>query len=130
MGTTNEYKSTNIGQALINRECEKCNKKITKKDTCESNNWQVEFDTSNDVILEDNEIKGYGWNLTIWIRHAYHEDCDQAEEDNREKEEVKEKTEWQKLGDKIKRSHPLEIYNESLRKVVELNKKSKEVKEK
>ena len=107
MGSTTSIKETNIGASLIGKTCDDCSKIITQKDALENNNWQVEFDTSNDVKLEDNKIKGYGYNLTIWIRNAYHEDCDEAEE-NKEVEGVKEKTEWQKLGDKIKNSNPLE----------------------
>jgi len=60
MGTTDEIKETNIGQALIGKTCEQCNKTFTNKDICDYNNWEVQFDTSNDVKLEDNEIKGYG----------------------------------------------------------------------
>jgi hypothetical protein len=93
MGTTNDYKETNIGQGLIGKECDRCHKTITEKDVCENNNWDIQFDTSNDVLIEDNKIKGYGYNLTIWIRNAYHEDCDDAEENNKEVEEVKKKTE-------------------------------------
>jgi hypothetical protein len=112
MGTTNEIKETNIGQGLINKTCENCHKKITEKDVCENNNWDIQFDTSNKVKIEDNLVEGY--NLTIWIRNIYHEDCDEAEE--------KEKTEWQKLGDKIKSSHPLETYNETLKKIYKIKK--------
>lgn len=111
MGKTNEIKETNIGQGLINKECSQCNKLFTERDICEDNNWGVDFDTSNDVIIEDNKIKGYGYNLTIWIRLIYHDDCDLAAEHNKkdeEKKEPKEKTEWEKLGDKIKNA-PTEI---------------------
>jgi len=38
MGTTDKIKETSIGQALINKECERCNKKITEKDVYEDNN--------------------------------------------------------------------------------------------
>jgi len=38
MGRTNEIKETNIGQGLIDKTCEACNKKITEKDVCEDNN--------------------------------------------------------------------------------------------
>jgi len=123
MGTTNEYKSTNIGQGLIGKECDNCHKKITEYDVCENNNWDIQFDTTEPVQLVNNEKKGYGYDLTIWIRNVYHEYCDEAEESNKEVEEAK-KTEWQKLGDRIKHLHPLEIYNESLKKIIKLRKKT------
>lgn len=115
MGTTNEIKSTNIGQALIGKTCQGCEKKFAEKDIYEDNNWEIQFDTSNDVNLVDNEKGGY--NLTIWIRNVYHSDCYQAEEDNK----VEEKTEWEKLGEEIKNSHPLDNYNKALKKAVEIN---------
>jgi hypothetical protein len=124
MGATNEIKETNIGQALIGKTCERCDKNFTRKDICEDNNWAVDFDTSNDVELVDNEIKGYGYNLTIWIRNAYHEDCDDAKFAG---VEDKEKTEWQKLGDKIKNA-PNEIMEElanSQKRAVEFMKNQK-----
>lgn len=80
MGTTSEIKETNIGSGLIGKTCSRCDKKFTEKDICEDSNWEVQFDTSNDVKLEENKVKGYGYNLTIWIRNAYHEFCDEAEE--------------------------------------------------
>jgi len=83
MGTTDKIKETSIWQALINKECERCNKKITEKDVYEDNNWEVQFDTSNEVKIEDNQIKGYGYNITIWLRSVYHEYCDTAEEVNK-----------------------------------------------
>ena len=94
MGTTNEYKSTNIGGGLIGKDCDRCKKKITEYDVRENNNWDIQFDTSNDVKVEENQIKGYGYNLTIWIRDVYHEDCDDAElvkkeQESKEKEEKK-----------------------------------------
>jgi hypothetical protein len=46
-------------------------------------NWEVQFDTSNDVKLEDNKVKGYGYNLTIWIHNAYHTSCEDREEDEK-----------------------------------------------
>lgn len=80
MGTTNKIKETNIGHALIGKNCSQCNKKFTDKDILENKNWMIDFDTSNDVKLEDNQIKGYGYNLTIWLRDVYHEDCDEVKE--------------------------------------------------
>lgn len=38
MGTTSEIKETNIGQGLINKTCERCNKKFTDKDILEEIN--------------------------------------------------------------------------------------------
>src|SRR5436305_282406 len=89
MGSTTSIKETNIGASLIGKTCDDCSKIITQKDALENNNWQVEFDTSNDVKLEDNKIKGYGYNLTIWIRNAYHENCHDAEEYLKEEKEKK-----------------------------------------
>ena len=88
MGTANNYKDTAIGASFIGKECQSCQKKFTEIDTCENNNWDLQFDTSNDVNLVENEKKGYGYNLTIWIRNIYHENCGEAEIENR-KEEVK-----------------------------------------
>jgi hypothetical protein len=101
--------------------------------------------------LVDNEIKGYGYNLTIWIRNAYHEDCGDAELNQKRKSnseteiqnenirtvmrglngcrkncsECKEeqKLDWQELGEKIKNNHPLESLRRSQEKILELNKK-------
>ena len=116
MGTTNEIKSTNIGQSLIGKTCQGCEKKFTEKDICENNNWEIEFDTSNDVNLVDNEKGGY--NLTIWIRNAYHEYCDEAEAST----EKEKKTAWQELGERIKNSNPVESLLESQRRHAELKK--------
>lgn len=89
MGATNKIEETNIGHQLIGKECSQCNKKFSNKDILNYNNWEVDFDTSNDVQLEDNKIKGYGWNLTIWIRNAYHNSCEDAEEDDKKEKLVK-----------------------------------------
>ena len=126
MGTTDKIKSTNIGHALIGKECEGCNKTFTNKDILENNNWEIQFDTSNDVKLEENKVKGYGYNLTIWIRNAYHERCDDRKEDE-VSEEKKEKTEWEKLGDRLKNA-PTEIMEslaKSQRRAVEFMKSKK-----
>ncbi|CAI2188041.1 18132_t:CDS:2 [Funneliformis geosporum] len=58
MGTTTEIKKTNIGDALINKECYVCKKKITEKDVCEDSNWGVDFDTSNEWEKEVTNLVG------------------------------------------------------------------------
>ena len=121
MGSTQDIKETNIGQGLINKTCGQCNKKFTEKDVCQDNNWEVEFDTSNDVELTENKVKGYGYNLTIWIRNIYHSYCDDAELAEKSEKTMGGK-EWKELGEKIKNSHPLENYNETLKKVHKLKK--------
>lgn len=115
MGTTNEIKETNIGHALIGKECEGCNKTFTNKDILENNNWEIQFDTSNNVKLEDNIVKGYGWNLTIWIRNTYHSSCEDREEDEEEPKEERRGL----YGIK----EVMESLQESQRRSIELNKK-------
>lgn len=116
MGTTTEIKETNIGHALIGKTCQECNRTFTNKDILNYGNWAVEFDTSNDVKLEDNKVKNYGWNLTIWIRHAYHSSCDRIGEEDK-KEEVKEKVGLYGINE------VMEGLIESQRRAMELSKK-------
>ena len=92
MGATNQIKETNIGHALIGKKCSQCNREFVDKEILTDNNWGIDFDTSNDVILEDNKIKGYGYNLTIWIRNVYHENCDDTKELKKVEEKKKEPT--------------------------------------
>lgn len=125
MGATTEIKETNIGQALINKECDRCNEKITEKDICEDNNWGVDFDTSNGVKIEDNQIKGYGYNITIWLRNVYHEDCDGAEEAIKEEKKEPSENKGGLYGINIVMENLMESQRRHVEKMKELEKNNK-----
>ena len=76
MGATNEIKGTNISLKLPDLTCPHCSQKFTEQEI-DNRNFDIWFDTSNDVNLEPLE-KGY--QLTIWIRSIEHEFCPPQEE--------------------------------------------------
>ena len=103
MGATNQIKETNISLQLEGKECPRCNKKLTKKDL-DDRNWDIWFDTTNDVkLVEIKEIEKKmdrvklenfndqywdllyypfgrsGYQFSIWIRSIEHEDCPETE---------------------------------------------------
>lgn len=71
MGATNEIKETNITLKLDDKSCDQCCQKFTQQEIDERN-WEVYFDTSNDVILKP---IGKGYEFEIWIRSIEHQDC-------------------------------------------------------
>ena len=84
MGATNEIKGTNISLQLEGKECPQCSQPFTEQDL-EDRNYDIWFDTSNDVDLKPmSEVKNSnlyfpsgrtGYELTIWIRSIEHEYC-------------------------------------------------------
>lgn len=99
MGTTNEIKGTNISLQLEGKKCPRCSKKFTEKDL-DNGNYEVWFDTTNDVkLIEMEKIEEKldrtqlakfndeywdllyypfgrsGYQFSIWIRSIEHEEC-------------------------------------------------------
>lgn len=97
MGATNNIKETNISLQLQGKKCSQCDQPFTAKDI-EERNWEVWFDTSNDVkLVEMEEIASKfdrsrleqfndqyfnmlyypfgrsGYQFSIWIRSIDHE---------------------------------------------------------
>ena len=54
MGATNEIKGTNISLQLVDKECPNCSQKFTEQEI-EDRNFDIWFDTSNDVKLTSME---------------------------------------------------------------------------
>jgi hypothetical protein len=84
MGATNQIKGANISLRLEGKICPQCQKPFTQTDL-DDNNYDIWFDTTNDVKLtpmeelkEDAYYKPFGrtgYELTIWIRSIEHEIC-------------------------------------------------------
>ena len=82
MGATNKIQDTNI--RITELTCPQCQQPFTEQDQAD-HNWEVWFDTTNDVKLtpmaelkNDSYYKPFGrtgYELTIWIRSIEHEIC-------------------------------------------------------
>jgi len=93
MGATNNIKGSNITLKLVGLDCPQCLQKFTEQEI-EEENFELWFDTTNDVKLEKLEkIKhdAYwkpfgkrGYELTIWIRSIEHENCPELIKDHHE----------------------------------------------
>jgi len=88
MGATNEIKGTNISLQLEDKQCPQCQQVFTKQEI-DDRNFDIWFDTSNDVELKpisevkDNNLyfpsQRTGYYLSIWIRSIEHEYCPDTE---------------------------------------------------
>ena len=89
MGATNQIKGTNISLQLEGKICPQCQQPFTQTDL-DDNNYDIWFDTTNDVKLtpmeklkKDAYYKPFGrtgYELTIWIRSIEHEYCPTVKE--------------------------------------------------
>lgn len=77
MGATNNLKETNITLKLVGLPCSNCSQNFTEQEI-EEENFELYFDTTNEVRLEDCYTQGgkrKGWILSIWIRTIEHLEC-------------------------------------------------------